>query len=83
MNEEIGLKEEFNFDNSLKSLTIINSLLHVIDDIIRTEDVCMGLWEEEIEQAKAFLAQYNIHEKYCFDCVNICYGCDNKNMWRT
>lgn len=79
--EEIGLDEAFDLDNSLKSIAIINNLLHVIDDIMNAEDVCMGPWEEEIDQAKAFLAQYNVHEKYCFDCANICYGCNNKNMW--
>lgn len=82
MNEGIGLNEKFDINNSLKSLPIISQLLCVIDDIVRTEDVCLGPWEEEIEQAKAFLAQYNVHEKYCFDCTNICYGCNNMNMWR-
>lgn len=82
MNKGIGLNEEFDIDDSLKSLVIINRLLRVIDNIAYSEDVCLGPYDEEIEQAKAFLAQYNIHEKYCFDCTNICYGCDNKNMWR-
>lgn len=80
--EEIGLDEAFDIDNSLKSIAIINQLLCVIDDITSAEDVCLGPWEKEIEQAKAFLAQYNVHEKYCFDCVNICYGCSNRKMWR-
>lgn len=79
--EEMGLKEAFGYNDSLKSLVLINRLLCVIDNIAYSEDVCLGPYDEEIEHAKAFLAQYNIHEKYCFDCANICYGCNNKEMW--
>ena len=79
--EEIGPKKAFGYNDSLKSLVLINRLLHVIDNIADSEDVCLGPYDEEIEQAKAFLAQYNIHEKYCFDCAcNTCYGCNNKKM---
>ena len=53
--ETIGLNEEFDIDNSLKSLTLINNLLCVIDNIAYSEDVCLGPYDEEIEQAKAFL----------------------------
>lgn len=54
--EEIVLNEAFDLDNSLKSLTLINNLLRVIDNIAYSEDVCMGPYDEEIEQAKSFLA---------------------------
>lgn len=81
--EEIGPREAFNYNDSLKSLVLINRLLRVIDNIAYSEDVCLGPYDEEIEQAKAFLAQYNVHERYCFDCPNrMCNWCNNMNMWR-
>lgn len=80
--EEIGPKEAFNYNDSLKSLVIINRLLRVIDGIAYSEDVCLCPYEEEIEQSKTFLAQYNVHEKYCFDCTNrMCNWCSNMQMW--
>lgn len=61
----------------------IDRLLRVIDNIAYSEDVCLGPYDEEIEHAKAFLAQHNAHEKYCFDCTNrMCNWCNNMNMWR-
>ena len=81
--EEIGLREAFNYNDSLKSLVIINRLLRVIDQIADSEDVCLGQYDMEIEYAKAFLAQYDVHEKYCFDCTNrMCNWCNNMQMWR-
>ena len=81
-NERMGPREAFSNNDSLKALVIINRLLRVIDQIADSEDVCLGQYDGEIEQSKAFLAQYNVHEKYCFDCTNMmCNWCNNMNMW--